>query len=115
MPADVRRAYVSPYNSYANRISTIRFMQDIPLSPADKAWSLLERSGQALPSYADRPAFIGWGLRDFVFDHHFLKGFQAALPQAQVHAFEDAGHYVLEDKHEVLVPKIRAFLDANPI
>ena len=50
-----------------------------------------------------------------MFDHHFLKGFQAALPQAQVHAFEDAGHYVLEDKHEVLVPEIRAFLDANPI
>ncbi|WP_314404561.1 alpha/beta fold hydrolase [Stenotrophomonas rhizophila] len=115
MPADVRRAYVSPYNSYANRISTIRFMQDIPLTPADKAWSLLARAGEALPSFADRPAFIGWGLRDFVFDHHFLAGFQAALPQAQVHAFEDAGHYVLEDKHEVLVPKIRAFLDANPI
>ncbi len=115
MPADVRRAYVSPYNSYANRISTIRFMQDIPLSPADKAWSLLERAGKALPSFADRPAFLGWGLRDFVFDHHFLKGFQAALPKAQVHAFEDAGHYVLEDKHEVLVPEIRAFLDKNPI
>lgn len=115
MPADVRRAYVSPYNSYANRISTIRFMQDIPLTPADKAWSLLARAGEALPSFADRPAFIGWGLRDFVFDHHFLAGFQAALPQAQVHAFEDAGHYVLEDKHEVLVPKIRAFLDANQI
>lgn len=115
MPVDVRRAYVAPYDNWANRISTIRFMQDIPLSPADKAWSLLERSGQMLPSYADRPTFIGWGLRDFVFDHHFLAGFRAALPQAAVHAFEDAGHYVLEDKHEVLVPKIRAFLDANPL
>lgn len=115
MPADVRRAYVSPYDSYANRISTIRFMQDIPLSPADKAWPLLERAGKALPSFADRPAFIGWGLRDFVFDHHFLAEFKAALPQAQVHAFEDAGHYVLEDKHEVLVPEIRAFLDAHPL
>ena len=115
MPADVRRAYVSPYDSYANRISTIRFMQDIPLSPADKAWPLLERAGKALPSFADRPAFIGWGLRDFVFDHHFLSEFKAALPQAQVHAFEDAGHYVLEDKHEVLVPEIRAFLDAHPL
>jgi len=50
-----------------------------------------------------------------VFDHHFLKGFQAALPRAQVHAFEDAGHYVLEDKHDVLVPEIRAFLDKNPV
>jgi len=115
MPAEVRRAYVAPYDSYANRISTIRFMQDIPLSPADPAWPLLERSGQVLPSYADRPVFIGWGLRDFVFDHHFLEGFRAALPQAEVHAFEDAGHYVLEDKHEVLVPRIRAFLDENPL
>ena len=70
--------------------------------------------GRKLPEYADRPTFIGWGLRDFVFDHHFLKGFTDALPQAQVHAFEDAGHYVLEDKAETLVPAIRGFLDGHP-
>ena len=115
MPAAVRRAYVAPYNSWKNRISTIRFMQDIPLSPKDAAWPLLEAAGKALPSFANRPAFIGWGLKDFVFDQHFLVRFRADLPQAQVHAFEDAGHYVLEDRHEVLVPAIRAFLDANPI
>ena len=115
MPAAVRRAYVAPYNSWKNRISTIRFMQDIPLSPKDAAWPLLEAAGKALPSFANRPAFIGWGLKDFVFDQHFLARFRADRPQAQVHAFEDAGHYVLEDRHEVLVPAIRAFLDANPI
>ena len=115
MPAAVRRAYVAPYNSWKNRISTIRFMQDIPLSPKDAAWPLLEAAGKALPTFADRPAFIGWGLKDFVFDQHFLARFRADLPQARVHAFEDAGHYVLEDRHEVLVPAIRAFLDANPI
>ena len=115
MPAAVRRAYVAPYNSWKNRISTIRFMQDIPLSPKDAAWRLLEAAGKALPSFANRPAFIGWGLKDFVFDQHFLARFRADLPQARVHAFEDAGHYVLEDRHEVLVPAIRAFLDANPI
>lgn len=115
MPAAVRRAYVAPYDGWANRIATIRFMQDIPLSPADRAWPLLEAAGKALPGFAGRPAFIGWGLKDFVFDRHFLDGFRAALPEAQVHAFEDAGHYVLEDKHEVLVPAIRAFLDAHPL
>ncbi len=115
MPPDVRRAYVAPYDSWAHRISTVRFMQDIPLSPADRAWPLLEAAGRALPSFADRPAFIGWGLRDFVFDRHFLDGFRQALPQAQLAAFEDAGHYVLEDKHAVLVPQIRAFLDAHPV
>ncbi|AKU51553.1 alpha/beta fold hydrolase [Xanthomonas arboricola] len=115
MPAEVRRAYVAPYNNWRNRISTIRFMQDIPLSPADQAWSLLERSAQALPSFADRPAFIAWGLRDICFDKHFLAGFRKALPNAEVTAFDNANHYVLEDKHEVLVPAIRAFLERNPL
>ena len=115
MPRAVRRAYLAPYNSWANRIATSRFVQDIPLSEGDAAWPLVQAMGRKLPEYADRPAFIGWGLRDFVFDHHFLKGFTDALPQAQVHAFEDAGHYVLEDKAAVLVPEIRAFLDSHPM
>jgi haloalkane dehalogenase len=115
MPADVRHAYLAPYDSWANRISTLRFVQDIPLSPADRAWPLVEEAGRRLPEFADRPAFIGWGLRDFVFDKHFLDGFTRALPNAEVHAFEDAGHYVLEDKRAVLVPAIRAFLDAHPL
>ncbi|PZQ27431.1 MAG: alpha/beta hydrolase, partial [Stenotrophomonas acidaminiphila] len=85
MPADVRRAYVWPYDTWANRISTIRFMQDIPLGPQDKAWPLLDAAGKALPSFADRPVFLGWGLKDFVFDKHFLDGFRAALPKAEVH------------------------------
>ncbi len=115
LPRDVRRAYIAPYNGWRNAISTLRFMQDIPLDEGDRAWPLLAESARVLPQYADRPAFIGWGLRDFVFDRHFLDGFTRALPNAQVHAFEDANHYVLEDRHEVLVPAIRAFLDANPL
>jgi haloalkane dehalogenase len=115
MPPAVRRAYVAPYDSWANRIATSRFVQDIPLGAGDAAWPLVEAMGRKLPAYADRPAFIGWGLRDFVFDRHFLEGFRQALPQAEVHPFADANHYVLEDKAEVLVPAIRRFLDANPI
>jgi haloalkane dehalogenase len=85
------------------------------LHEGDPAWPQVAEAGRRLPAFADRPAFIGWGLRDFVFDKHFLAGFTAALPQAEVHAFDDAGHYVLEDKHETLVPAIRAFLDAHPL
>ena len=111
LPAAVREAYIAPYRGWSNAISTLRFMQDIPLREGDPAWSLVAESGRRLHEFADRPAFIGWGLRDFVFDRHFLEGFREALPQAEVHAFEDAGHYVLEDKHEALVPAIREFLD----
>jgi cis-3-alkyl-4-acyloxetan-2-one decarboxylase len=115
MPADVRRAYVAPYDSWRNRIATLRFVQDIPLGAGDPAWSLVEAGGRALPSFADRPAFLGWGLRDVVFDHHCLAAFQGAWPNADVHAFADANHYVLEDKHEVLVPAIRAFLERHAL
>jgi len=115
MRPDVRAAYCAPYDSWANRIATLRFVQDIPLSPADPAWALVDAARAALPSFADRPCLLGWGLRDFVFDHHFLDGFRAALPQAEVHAFEDAGHYVLEDKAAVLLPRIQAFLEQHPL
>jgi cis-3-alkyl-4-acyloxetan-2-one decarboxylase len=114
MPADVRRAYCAPYDSWAHRIATLRFVQDIPLSPADRAWSLVEAAGRKLPEFADRPALLGWGLQDFVFDQHFLDGFTRALPKAEVHAYADAGHYVLEDKHAVLISKIVEFLQRNP-
>lgn len=115
LPRDVRNAYAGVYDGWREAIATLRFMQDIPLREGDRAWTLLKASEAQLPRYADRPAFIAWGLRDFVFDRHFLEGFTRALPQAQVRAFDDANHYVLEDRHEVLVPEIRAFLDAHPL
>ncbi len=115
LPRDVRQAYAGVYDGWRQAIATLRFMQDIPLCEGDRAWLLLQASAAQLPRYADRPVFIAWGLRDFVFDRHFLDGFTRALPQAQVRAFEDANHYVLEDRHAVLVPEIRAFLDAHPL
>ncbi|NUS38485.1 MAG: alpha/beta fold hydrolase [Lysobacter sp.] len=115
MPTDVRNAYIAPYAGWDNAISTLRFMQDIPLREGDPAWPLVEEAGRRLHEFADRPVFIGWGLRDFVFDRHCLAAFAAALPQAEVHAFDDADHYVLEDKHAVLVPMIRRFLERNPL
>lgn len=115
LPKAVREAYAGVYDGWDSAISTLRFMQDIPLHEGDRSWPLLRAAAEQLPRYADRPAFIAWGLRDFVFDRHFLDGFRNALPQAQVQAFEDANHYVLEDKHEVLVPQMRAFLDTNPV
>jgi haloalkane dehalogenase len=114
LPRDVRDAYSGVYDGWDNAISTLRFMQDIPLAKGDPAWSLVERAGRKLPSYADRPAFIGWGLRDFVFDRDFLAEFERCLPHAEKHVYADAGHYVLEDKAELLVPAIRRFLDMNP-
>jgi len=99
----------------ANRRATDDHRALLPLDQLTRAGPALDKAHKALPPSADRPALLGWGLRDFVFAKHFLDGFTAALPQAEQRIFGDAGHYVLEDKADVLVPAIRHFLDANPV
>jgi haloalkane dehalogenase len=53
---------------------------------------------------------IVWGGKDFVFDDAFLRQWQKYLPQAQVHRLADAGHYVLEDAAEEVIPLISGFI-----
>lgn len=113
MSAEVKAAYLSPYDTPDNRVGTLRFVQDIPLRPGDAGYSTLVDAENLLARFRELPVFIGWGLRDFVFDHHFLERFRTLLPEAEVHALADAGHYVLEDAHERLVPAIRSFLDRH--
>jgi haloalkane dehalogenase len=64
----------------------------------------------ALPRLADKPMLLAFGLRDFVFDRHFLADWARHFPGAEVLRFEDAGHYVLEDERDVLLPKLESFL-----
>lgn len=115
IPPASRKALLAPYDSWANRRAVHRFVQDIPLKPGDAGWALVQQAETQLPGYRDRPAFIGWGLQDFVFDQDFLAHFVKDLPAATQKIYSDAGHYVLEDKHEDLVPAIRQFLDRHPI
>ena len=115
IPAASRKALLAPYDSWNHRRAVHRFVQDIPLRPGDAAWDLVQQAERQLPSYRGLPALIGWGLQDFVFDQDFLAHFVRDLPGATQLIYGDAGHYVLEDKHEELVPAIRQFLDRHPI
>jgi haloalkane dehalogenase len=115
MPAEVRAAYLAPYDNAAHRLATLRFVQDIPLAPADPGYQLVAATGAALAQFADRPALLCWGLRDFVFDRRFLAEWRRLLPRAEVHEFGDAGHYVLEDAHERIVPLVGEFLARHPL
>ncbi|KGJ89852.1 Haloalkane dehalogenase [Colwellia psychrerythraea] len=110
MAKDIRQAYVAPFNSWNNRISTLRFIQDIPLKPSDRNYSLVTEISDALVQFNKLPMLICWGLKDFVFDKHFLAQWQQRFPDAQVHAFDDCGHYILEDASDEVVPLINDFL-----
>jgi cis-3-alkyl-4-acyloxetan-2-one decarboxylase len=110
----VRAAYLAPYDSWANRIAVLRFVQGIPVAPGDADYELVGNVERSLAQFRSTPALICWGLKDLVFDADFLAQWQQHLPQAEVHRFEDAGHYVLEDAGEEIIAHVRSFLDAHP-
>jgi haloalkane dehalogenase len=58
---------------------------------------------------------ILWGMRDFVFDKDYLAQWQARFPQADVHCFDRAGHYLFEDAPEAATGLIRDFLRRHPL
>ena len=107
---EVRRAYRAPYDSWENRIATLRFVQDIPLRKRDPSYDAVSEAQANIGQFADKPVLICWGMRDWVFDRHFLALWEEALPTASVHRFEDAGHYVLEDAGDRIVALVRGFL-----
>jgi haloalkane dehalogenase len=110
----VRAAYLAPYDSWANRIAVLRFVQGIPVAPGDADYELVGKVERSLAQFRSTPALICWGLKDVVFDADFLAQWQQHLPLAEVHRFDDAGHYVLEDAGEEIIDHVRSFLDAHP-
>ncbi|ABV36122.1 alpha/beta hydrolase fold [Shewanella sediminis HAW-EB3] len=115
MSKEVREAYVAPFNSWANRISTLRFVQDIPLKPGDRNYELVSEIAASLPKFAKVPTLICWGLKDFVFDKHFLDQWKVEMPHAVVHEFADCGHYILEDAGDEVVGHITDFMTSDPV
>lgn len=115
MPAEVRNAYLAPYDSWRNRIAVLRFVQDIPLTATDRGFDLVKEVADDLHRFASLSMLICWGEQDFVFDHFFLDEWRRRFPQAEVHVFPDAGHYVLEDAGTEILPLIRDFLRRHPL
>jgi len=115
MTPAVRRGYLAPYDSFANRIATLRFVQDIPLSPGHPSWPELARIEASLPQLGELPICLIWGGQDWCFTTEHLERFKRVWPQAQVHLDERAGHYVLEDSRERVLQWIDRFLARHPL
>ena len=115
MSPEVRRAYTAPYDSWDNRIATLRFVQDIPLAPGDRGYDIVAGTAKELHRFVDNPAIIFWGDKDFVFDAPFLREWRRHLPNAEVVRFADCGHYVLEDAADEIIPRVERFLSEHPL
>lgn len=110
MTPGVQAGLLAPYNNWANRIATYRFVKDIPFSKQHPTWHTLGGIESQLWSLQQKPICLIWGMRDWCFDPRCLARFRHHLPHAEVHELADCGHYVVEDAHERIVPLVREFL-----
>ena len=105
-----KRAYLFPHDSWATRVAVSAFVRDIPMSPSHPSWAALAETERGLVQFRDRAVLILWGGRDFCFNDSFLERWRKEFPQAETHRLAEAGHYVLEDARDEVVPRIAAFL-----
>jgi haloalkane dehalogenase len=110
LPAAVKRGFLFPYDSWANRIATHRFVRDIPTGrgePSDAALAAIETQ---LPLLREKPVRIIWGGKDFCFNRHYFDRWVKSLPGAEATYLGHAGHYLLEDAREECLDLIRGHL-----
>ena len=115
MTPAVRAGLLAPYDSWRNRQAIYRFVEDIPTSPRHPSYATLRSIEERLPQLADNPWMFIWGMRDWCFTPEFLAQFLTYYPTAEVHRIADAGHYVVEDAHEQIVPLVEQFLEKHPL
>ena len=115
LPADVKAGLLAPYNSWRNRIATLKFVQDIPVCSQDPSYDLIRQVDNDLNRLSRLPLLVLWGEHDFVFDRDYLREWQDRFPDAEVHSFADAGHYVLEDQPRRMLTLIEEFLTRHPL
>ncbi|HEY2826358.1 MAG TPA: alpha/beta fold hydrolase [Pirellulales bacterium] len=110
MTPTVRAGYLSPYNSWTSRVAVDRFVKDIPRTPRHPSYETLLRIENGLPSLADRPWLLLWGMRDWCFHEWYLQRFLNFIPQAEVQRLHNAGHWLVEDEPTEVIARISQFL-----
>ncbi len=111
---DVKAGLIAPYNCWQNRIATLKFVQDIHLTENNPSYGVVKQVDNNLKTFLNVPVLICWGEHDFVFDSDYLAEWRRRFPAAETHCFSEAGHYVLEDVPEKIIPLTREFLQKHP-
>lgn len=109
MSKGVRRGYLAPYSSWRQRLAINQFLKDIPVQPSHPSYAVVAATGERLDRLATLPTLICWGTGDPVFDLDYLSEWERRVPAAEVHRI-DAGHFVLEDAPDIVIPLIDEFL-----
>lgn len=115
MPGEVRANYLRPYDSWRNRVAIAAFVKDIPMTRDHRSYGTLVKIEEGLEELRrlNIPLYILWAGKDFCFNDSFYAEWRKRFPEAQHRYFADAGHYLLEDRKEEILPLLARFFAAK--
>jgi pimeloyl-ACP methyl ester carboxylesterase len=102
-------AYRAPFPDYWSRVATLAFQREIPMTERDRSARAMGSIHERL-TQLDVPVLLVWGMRDPVFQPVFLDQWRELFPDAEVAEIEDASHFVVEDRPDVVSQAIERFL-----
>ncbi|MHA1207301.1 MAG: alpha/beta fold hydrolase [Candidatus Hodarchaeales archaeon] len=107
----VKAGYLAPYNSWKNRIAIHRFVQEIPLEKNHPTRDIIDNVESGLSQFKNHPMIIIWGADDFTFsEKDVLPEWKNRFPDAEINIIKDAGHFIVEDAPEEIIPLMDEFL-----
>jgi pimeloyl-ACP methyl ester carboxylesterase len=86
------------------------FVKDIPMETDHPSYPTLKAIQDHLPSLNTLPKLIFWGEQDFCFNMHFLQRWRELWPDAEVHSYPEAGHYLFEIAHEKILAVVLGWI-----
>ncbi len=109
----VREAYLAPHPTYDSRTSILVFPREIPSGPTGRVADFMGEVEEGLKRLNRKPTLICWAMKDPAFLPSYLdKLWLRDFPNAEVMRIPDAGHYLQEDAHERIVPRLLQFLES---
>ncbi|MBS2036552.1 alpha/beta fold hydrolase [bacterium] len=111
MRGAVRKGFTFPYSSWANRIATARFVQDIPMDASHPSWPDLVQLEQGLPRLRNKQMLLLWGEKDWCFTTKMRDQFLDIFPHAKSVGLRSAHHLLYEDEPETTLQVIKEFLE----
>ena len=113
--ANERAAYLAPHPRWADRTSVPHVPPRDPIRPEGPVSDMLgELHDRLVPAFRDKPVFIAWPMKDIAFTPEMLETLWLAdFPDAEVMRVKEAGHYIQEDAHELVIPQLLEFLERD--
>jgi pimeloyl-ACP methyl ester carboxylesterase len=109
----VKRAYRDVHQGWSERTAILVFPREIPVAGEGPVVEMTTEIEERLKQhFRSKPVHVTWAIKDVAFTPNYLDGLWLdTFPDASVSKLDDAGHYLQEDAHELIVPELVAFVN----